>query len=166
MSLGLKKKKKRDRDGFAIRTPENRELALSMWDSWLATAYTDNPKELTDEEVEFIIENSSIDDREKTKEFKKLDSWYHGSLKNHDSDLYKYWKEVNDLILFKHHEGIALTEEEIYRYNNFYCPPYEALTRLSKFKKGGLRNNDYHTRDRSFGSFLKYKEKEKEVKYA
>ncbi|MDR0484223.1 MAG: hypothetical protein LBH40_02990, partial [Alphaproteobacteria bacterium] len=153
------------RDGFAIRTLENRELSLSIWDSWLATAYSDNPKELTDEEVEFINENSSIDDRENTQEYKKLNSWYRKNFYNKDSEFYKHWKDSVDL-MDKYRRGVELTEEEIARYNSFYCRPFLAVMELDRFKKGGLRNNDFADRDRDFGLYLKYSQKEKEAQHA
>ncbi|MDR0484196.1 MAG: hypothetical protein LBH40_02830, partial [Alphaproteobacteria bacterium] len=116
------------RDGFAIRTLENRELSLSIWDSWLATAYSDNPKELTDEEVEFINENTYISDRDSTIEYKKLNSWYRKNFYNKDSEFYKHWKYSVDL-MDKYRNGILLTKKEIARYK-FYCPAHLVMKHL------------------------------------
>ncbi|MDR2008297.1 MAG: hypothetical protein LBQ34_04930 [Alphaproteobacteria bacterium] len=160
MSLGLSERTKRDSKGFAIRTPENRELALKLWDEWLAVAYSDNPKELTDEEVQFINENSSISDRRNSQEYKKQIAWYFNNFDNHDSELFKHWRETMDL-LDKHYRGMKLTDEEIKKYDNCYRSANDALLDLEKYKKGGLRrNNFYSSVKEEFGSYLKYNKKE------
>ncbi len=158
--MNLRNLTKRDSKGFAIFTEENIKIAMEIWEDWLLKAYSDNPKNLTEEECEFIEENTSNGIRGKSKVFDEINDWYWKEFDNHSSELYKNNRKASELMRKKHYMGIKLTQEEIDFYNNTFTQPVSALNDLkvknySRYKKGGLRNNDFDKRTKQFGYSLK-----------
>lgn len=158
--MSLKDLTKRDSKGFAILTEENVKIAMEIWEDWLLKAYSDNPRQLTDEECEFIVENTNMSIRDASKVFNEINDWYWKEFDNHSSELYKNNRKADKLLTEKHYMGIKLTQEEIDFYNNTFVQPVSALNDLkvknySRYKKGGLRNNDFDTAESEFGYLLK-----------
>ncbi len=158
--MSLKDLTKRDSKGFAILTEENVKIAMEIWEDWLLKAYSDNPRQLTDEECEFIEENTSMGIRNTSKVFDEINDWYWKEYNNRDSELYKNNRKADKLLTEKHYMGIKLTQEEIDFYNNTFVQPVTALNDMisknySRYKKGGLRNNNFHAKENDFGYLLK-----------